>query len=210
MLRRPVLDEGGLSAEPAALGGEFEHELVRFDGGTQAGVRGAGSLSEVVLAGVDLSQARLGPALMLTDVALRRVDLSGAVLAEVTARRLELHGCRAMGLRLSFALVADVFVDGCQFDYATLHVARVKGPVCFRDCTFREATIGGDLSGVIFDGCGFAGAGFEAGAAKGCDLRSSQLVGASGLRTLRGARITADQAVSVADRLATEAGLIVQ
>ncbi|HEY3263498.1 MAG TPA: pentapeptide repeat-containing protein [Pseudonocardiaceae bacterium] len=208
VVRRAVLDQAALAVGPAALRGEFEHELVRVDGGSQAGVRGGGSVAESVLAGVDLSQARLGP-LMLTDAVFTQVDLSGAVLHEVTARRVELLRCRAMGVRLEFALVSDVYAEGCRFDYGSLHVARVKGRLAFRECTFREATIAGDLSDAVFLDCDFAGAEFDAGAAKGCDLRSSRLVGARGLLSLRGAMITADQAVSVADQLAAEAGLTV-
>ena len=208
MVRRAVVDEGALTVEVAGLHGEFEHELVRFEGGAQAEARGAGSMAESVLDGVDLSGARLGP-LMLTDVVLTQVDLSGAVLHEVTARRVELVRCRAMGVRLEFAQVADVYAEGCRFDYGSLHVQRAKGRAAWRECTFREATITGDLSDAVFLDCDFAGAEFDTALAKGCDLRSSRLVGARGLLSLRGARITADQAVSVADQLAAEAGLIV-
>jgi uncharacterized protein YjbI with pentapeptide repeats len=207
-LLRPAVDEDLLTVEPAALSGDFEHELVRFDGGTQVQVRGSGSMSESVLAGVDMSGARLRQ-LTLTDVAFEQVDLSGAVLDEVTARRVELVRCRAMGLRLVVAQLADVYAEGCRFDYGTLHVERAKGRAAFRECTFREATISGDLSDTVFIDCDFAAADFQAALAKGCDLRSSRLVGARGLLSLRGAQITAEQAVSVADQLAAEAGLIV-
>ena len=205
---RPAVDADLLAVEPAELSGDFEHELVRFDGGSQAEVTGSGSVSESTVAGVDLSGARLRP-LMLTDVAFERVDLSGAVLDEVTARRVELVRCRAMGVRLGFAQVADVYAEGCRFDYGTLHVERAKGVAAFRECTFREATISGDLSAAVFLDCDFAATEFGAVHAKGCDLRSSRLMGARGLLSLRGASITAEQAVSVADQLAAEAGLTV-
>ena len=44
-------------------------------------------------------------------------------------------------------------------------------------------------------------------AAAGFDLRGSRLAGSRGLLTLRGARITLEQTLTIADRLATEAGL---
>jgi len=80
----------------------------------------------------------------------------------------------------------------------------------FDGCTFTEAMVGGDLSSVVFTGCTFANAEFAATSADGCDLRGSALGGARGLLTLRGARVTADQTVTVAARLAAEAGLTVE
>ncbi len=206
-MRRPTIDTDRLTVEPADLDGEFEHELVRFDGGDQASVHGSGSLAESVLDGVDLSGATLHP-LTMTDVLLEQSELSTAVLRVVIVRRAELIRCRAVGLRMDLRQVSDLYVEGCRFDYATLRVMQVKGRVAFRECTFRDATIVGELTDVVFVDCDFAGAEFDAvGGATGCDLRSSRLVGARGLLTLRGARISADQAVSIADQLAAEAGL---
>lgn len=205
-LRRPVIDDDQLSGEPAAFGGEFEHELVRVDGGEQTECHGRGSLSESVFTGVDLTATTLHP-LTATDVRFEQVELSNAVLRDVVWRRVELVRCRAVGLRVDVRQLSDVYVEGCRFDYAALRIEQVKGPVAFRECTFREATIVGDLTGVVFVDCDFAAAEFDAVAAKGCDLRSSRLVGARGLLTLRGAQISPDQAVAVADQLAAEAGL---
>lgn len=215
-VRRPAFDRDELAVEPALFDGDFEYESVRFDGGAATEVRGAGSLSECLVAGVDLTGTRLQP-LTLTDVELERVELSGAILQDVTARRVELLRCRAMGLRLALAVAADVYAEGCRFDYATLHLGpgrglgsgRGRGRSAFRECSFRDGIITGDLSDVVFLDCDFAGTDFRAAAAKGCDLRSSRLVGARGLLTLGGAQITAEQAVSVADQLATEAGFAV-
>ncbi len=80
----------------------------------------------------------------------------------------------------------------------------------FAECRFREATITGDLSNVVFHECSLDGAGFEANKAVDCDLRTSDLLGARGVSRLRGARITLEQATSVAPVLAAEAGLSVE
>ena len=205
-MRRPTIDTARLVVEPVVLAGEFEHELVHFDGGSQASVHGRGSLAESVLTGVDLSGATLHP-LTMTDVLLEQTELSNAVLREVIVRRCEIVRCRAVGLRLDLRQVADLYVEGCRFDHATLRITQVKGRVAFRECTFRDATIFGELTDVVFLDCDFAGTEFDAVSAVDCDLRSSRLVGARGLLTLRGALISADQAVSVADQLAAEAGL---
>lgn len=205
-LRRPSIDDSVLTVGGADLAGEFEHEQVHFDHGDQTEVHGRGSLTESVLENVDLSGATLHP-LTLDDVRMERTELSNAVLREVVARRVELVRCRAVGLRADLLQVSDLYLDGCRLDHATLRITQTKGHIVFHDCTFREATVHGSLENVVFDHCDLTGTTFEAVAAVGCDLRSSALVGARGLLTLRGARITADQAVSVADRIAVEAGL---
>jgi uncharacterized protein YjbI with pentapeptide repeats len=173
----------------------------------------AGELAEDMavgasLDGVDLSGTRREP-LTLVDSVLRRCDLSAAVWQQVTLRQVELLDCRALGLRLSVELAQDVYCPGGRFDGATIRLSRVRGLVVFESCTFTDATLAGDLSSVLFRECTFDTAEFAASTADGCDLRGSDLAGARGLLTLRGARITADQAVSVAPRLASEAGLAV-
>jgi uncharacterized protein YjbI with pentapeptide repeats len=162
----------------------------------------------VALDGTDLAESRRSP-LTLVDSVLRRCDLSAAVWQSVTMRQVELLDCRALGLRLSVDLGQDVYAEGCRFDSATLRISRVRGLVVFDGCTFAGAMVGGDLSAVVFAGCTFEDAEFAATAAEGCDLRGSRLGGARGLATLRGARLTADQTVTVAPRLAAELGLTV-
>jgi uncharacterized protein YjbI with pentapeptide repeats len=59
-------------------------------------------------------------------------------------------------------------------------------------------------------GCDLADADFSGVTdARGLDLRESKLLGAKGLLSLRGARITGDQVLQVADDLAREVGLAV-
>lgn len=163
----------------------------------------------VALDGVDLAQSRRGP-LTLVDSVLRRCDLSAAVWQQVTLRQVELLDCRALGLRLSVDLAQDGYAEGCRFDHAVLRVERVRGLLVFAGCSFGDAVLSGDLSAVAFTDCSFAGTEFAATAAAGCDLRGSRLEGARGLLTLRGARLTVEQTVSVAPRLAIEAGLVVE
>jgi uncharacterized protein YjbI with pentapeptide repeats len=159
--------------------------------------------------GLDLAGTRRSP-LSLIDSVLRRCDLSAAVWQAVTMRQVELLDCRALGLRLSVDLAQDVYVDGGRFDAATLRISRVRGLVVFDNCTFTDAVVAGDLSSTVFTRCSFAGAEFAATAADGCDLRGSTLGESRGLLTLRGARVTTDQAVAFAPRLASEAGFTVE
>lgn len=161
------------------------------------------------LDGVDLAGSRRDR-LSLVDCVLRRCELTAAVWQQVTVRQTELVDCRALGLRLSVDLAQDLWVSGCRFDQSVLHLDRARGLVVFTGCTFAEAELSGDLSRVVAVDCDFDGAEFAASAADGLDLRGSRLAGARGLLTLRGAQVTVEQAVTVAARLATEAGLTVE
>lgn len=197
-----------MSAELVGFKGEFDLEYSLVDAGEQAGVTGEGSIAHSVVCRVDLSGSRLGP-VTLTDTTLEDVDLSNASVQRVTARRVEMLRCRGIGLQLSVEQASDLYVEGCRLDFAAIHIEKVKGIAAFVGCSFREAEISGFPSGVVFLDCDFANTEFAAANAKGCDLRMSRLVGARGLLGPRGALITADQAASVADQLAVEAGLIV-
>ncbi|KAA2250940.1 pentapeptide repeat-containing protein [Solihabitans fulvus] len=207
-VRRPSIDPDELVAEAADFAGEFDVDLARVTGDS-AGAAGRGSVTDSMLEQVDLADARLGP-LTVSDAVLTAVDLSNAAVTRLTARTVELVRCRAIGLRASFELAADLYAEDCQFDYATIDFDRVRGTVAFVGCSFKDATISGDLSSVLFDGCDLTGAQFEATRAKDCDLRTSRLADARGLARLHGALITTEQAVSIAVQLAAEVGLSVR
>ncbi|HEV8558257.1 MAG TPA: pentapeptide repeat-containing protein [Actinophytocola sp.] len=196
---------------PEALGtlaGELDLESVLVDGGDHTGLVAEGTITGSVLRQVDLSGARWGP-LTLVDVLLGQVDLSNASWQRVVARRTELRTCRAIGLRLSVELATDLSIVDCRLDYATLHLEKVKGVAAFTGCSFREATISGDLSNVLFLDCDFTDTEFRVTRAAKCDLRTSRLTSARGLLSLRGATISPEQAVSISTLIAAEAGLIV-
>jgi hypothetical protein len=90
-----------------------------------------------------------------------------------------------------------------------INIERVKGLAVFERCSFRQATIAGNLSNTVFLDGDFDAAQFAARGAKGCGLRTSALLGAHGMRSLAGATISSDQAVATERVLAAEAGLVV-
>ncbi|APU17335.1 MULTISPECIES: pentapeptide repeat-containing protein [Actinoalloteichus] len=207
-IQRPSLDPDDLTLERTDFKGPFDFSATHLRGGVQAGVVGEGSLSSVLVSSVDLSECRLDP-LELSNVRLDDVDLSNAVLPSVTARRLDVLGCRGIGLSLDFVQAMDVYVQACRFDFATIRFEQVKNAVVFRRCRFVESILAGDLSNIIFDECEFEKVEFAAVRAAGCDLTTTNLIDVHGLSTLRGAKISADQASSLAMRFASEAGLMV-
>lgn len=206
LVARPAFGPEALAELRFPPGDELDLIGARVVGDDAAGVRGEGELRRCLLESVNLSQSRFRP-LTLIDVSLHRVELSNAQWHSVTARRVELTDARAVGLGLSLDLAADLYAAQTRFDYAGIHLERIRGQVVFSDCSFREARLGGDLSGVVFRNCDLTDAEFTATAAKDTDLRSSRLAGARGLHSLRGAMIDVEQMVAVAGQLAAEAGL---
>ncbi|MFK0247861.1 pentapeptide repeat-containing protein [Amycolatopsis azurea] len=212
-VRRPSVEREDLAVEPAVFDGDFDFDAVHLDGGDQDGgdqdgVRGGGEIVRSLVSEVSLANARLDR-LTLSDVVLEGVDLSNAAIRELSARRVEILRCRAIGLGVSIASASDLYVENARFDYASLTVERVKGAAVFSGCSFRETVFSGDLSRLTFVDCDFTETEFAATGAAGCDLRGSRLSGVRGLLTLRGAKITAEQAVSIAGILAAESGLSV-
>ncbi|MGH3932432.1 MAG: pentapeptide repeat-containing protein, partial [Pseudonocardiaceae bacterium] len=207
-VQRPSLDVDELVAETLTFKGVFDVEEVRVDGTDPTGAIGEGRLSHVLVSEVNLAQCELGP-LELFDVRLENVELSNCSWQQVRAQRTEFLRCRGLGWRVGFYQIIDVYLVGCQFDYAVIRVDKVKGLLVFDDCSFREAMISGDLSNVIFSDCMLDAAEFDASKAKGCDLRGSQIAGTRGLLTLRGAMVDEQQAASAARAIASEAGLVV-
>ncbi|HEY9476625.1 MAG TPA: pentapeptide repeat-containing protein [Mycobacteriales bacterium] len=205
-MARPELGPGTLDERPFPVGDELDLLGARVVGGDAAEAHGEGEIRRCRLESVNLSQSRFHP-LTLIDVSLHQVELSNAQWHSLTARRVELTDARAVGLGLSLDLAADLYVEQTRLDYAGIHLERARGHVVFSGCSFREARLSGDLSGVLFVDCDLNGAEFTATAANGTDLRSSRLAGARGLHSLRGAMIDVDQLITIAGQLAAEAGL---
>jgi uncharacterized protein YjbI with pentapeptide repeats len=204
--RPPRVDASELRAVSSILSGELDLFQARLTC-DHAGLAGGGEMAEVVAEGASLAQSRLDP-LHLTDVVLRRTDLSNASWAGMTARRLMVSGCRTVGWRVICDFAEELVVEECRWEHGGLHLGRSRGGVVFRGCTFAGTSLRGDFSRMVFDGCDFAGAEFAVSAAARCDLRTSDLEGARGLTTLRGARIRSEQAMGIADLLAVEAGFL--
>ncbi|TQS46474.1 pentapeptide repeat-containing protein [Cryptosporangium phraense] len=202
--RAPQIEPDDLEPADSALDDEIDLYRNRVTG-SYVGAAGRGEIAQVHADGADFTGTKFEP-IDLSDVRIERSDLAGARWEGASARRVEISDSRLMGFRLIATFVEDVLITGCRWDDGGLYVRRGKGSVVFRDCTFSGTTLRGDLSGVVFDGCDLNGAEFGADAARKCDLRTSRMMGARGLTTLRGAIITPDQALSIADLLAAELG----
>ncbi|HEX5115162.1 MAG TPA: pentapeptide repeat-containing protein [Pseudonocardiaceae bacterium] len=207
-IRCPILDIEELSPSDISLSGHFDYDECQVEDVDQVGVRGQGSLRHVVLSQGSLAESRFTD-LELMDVAFRQVSLPNSSWERVTARRVEVIDCQAVGLQLGVTRAEDFYFEGCRLDYSNVDIEQHRGIIVFYRCTFKEAVLGGDLSKMVFSECDFKGAEFQARNAMNCDLTRSFLRGASGLLTMTGAVITGEQAMALSGQLAAEIGFVV-
>jgi uncharacterized protein YjbI with pentapeptide repeats len=205
-MRKPLVEVDRLTPLKEDLEFDFEWSERSIDGLDWTGQHGDGSLEGSAVRNTDMSGAELTP-FEVVDVAIDHSVLSNSRWERVTARRLEVTESQLVGWQAQFALVQDLYIADSRADFAGISIGSAKGPVVFERCRFMNATFLGDFSKAVFIDCKFPGADFSRVAnAKGCDLRRSELAGITGLMSLKGALITADQAVEIAGELATAAG----
>jgi uncharacterized protein YjbI with pentapeptide repeats len=207
-VKRPNFDVVELPSADLSLTGRFAHDECQAEGVDQVGVVGHGSLHHVMVSRSSLAESRLSD-LELMDVAFRQVTVPNASWEQVTARRVEWIDCQAVGFQLGLTKAEDLYFEDCRLDYARLDVDQHRGVIVFHRCTFKEAVLDGDLSGIVFSECDFRGAEFRAHRAVRCDLTRSRLAGSSGLLTLAGAMITEEQAMALSGQIAAEVGFVV-
>lgn len=205
-MRKPLWEPDRLRPFDEEPEPDFELSERLADGLQWISGHGDGSLEQSLLRSVDFSGTVLSP-FEIVDVTVERSVLANGRWERATARRLEITESNLVGWQAQFSLAQDVYIADCRADFAGISIGTAKGPVVFERCRFMNATFLGDLSKTVFIDCTFPGSDFSRVAnAKGCDLRRSELSGITGLMSLRGALITADQAVDIARELATAAG----
>jgi uncharacterized protein YjbI with pentapeptide repeats len=204
-VRRPSIEDDYLAFYEGTFKGLLDVESARVQGGSFVGVTGEGNVRRSRLSGVDLSESVFG-GLRLADVTMVDVDVSNSRWSQVSVVRLEMTGCRGLGWVLDLSDAGDVWVEDTRLDYAQIALGRPKGQVVFSGCVFRNGRLSGVWDGTVFLDCTFENTEFEVVSARSLDLRTSDLAGASGLLTLRGARIGEAQAAALAVPLAREAG----
>ncbi|THV30189.1 pentapeptide repeat-containing protein [Glycomyces paridis] len=205
-MRRPLVEADRLRPLTEEPDPDFELSELLIEGLEWTGAVADGSLEQSLLRSVDLSGTTLSP-FEVVDVVVERSVLANGRWERATVRRLEITDSQLVGWQAQFALAQDVYVADCRADFAGVSIGSAKGPVVFERCRFMNATFLGDLSKAVFIDCTFPGADFSrVSNAKGCDMRRADLSGITGLMSLRGALITADQAVAIAGELATAAG----
>ncbi|SDD86253.1 pentapeptide repeat-containing protein [Glycomyces harbinensis] len=205
-MRRPLWEAERLQPLEEPPDPDFELSERLLDGLQWTSAQADGSLDQSLVRSTDLSGTVLTP-FEIVDTTIERSVLSNSRWERATARRLEITDSNLVGWQTQFSLAQDVYIADCRADFAGISIGSAKGPVVFERCRFMNATFLGDFSKTVFIECTFPGADFSRVAnAKGCDFRQAELGGITGLMSLRGSLITADQAVEIAGELAKAAG----
>lgn len=144
----------------------------------------------------DLS-GRTFTGLHLRDTAFVHCDLSGAVLDRAVLERVTFTGCRLTGVVLSGTTLRDVRIADCRADLANLRMARASY-LLIEDTTLRGADLF-QLAGThvaVLD-CDLTGADLDRADLTGAHLHGTTLDDVHGVLSLRGARISRDQQVTL-------------
>jgi uncharacterized protein YjbI with pentapeptide repeats len=145
------------------------------------------------------------PGLTVSDVVFEECDVANAVWTGVTLTRVEMSGCRLLGLRANEADIQHLVVRRgtaslAQFRFAIFQAVR------FEECNLRGVDFqGADLRGVIFQGCDLREAQMSGAKLLNTDFRSSEIdgmqIGPADLGNLKGAIVEPVQAAYIAGQL---------
>ncbi|ADG97146.1 pentapeptide repeat protein [Segniliparus rotundus DSM 44985] len=158
-------------------------------------------LVEASLAGLVVERLRC------ENVEFVRCDLSGAIWDSAFLERAVFLDCRMTGLTLSGARLRDVRVESCGAELASFRMAKAERlhveASILRGADFQEAALA--QSRLVRSD--LRGAGFRRAQLSQVELRGSSLHGLVGVASLRGAQVTADQAVVLGMQLLAETGI---
>jgi uncharacterized protein YjbI with pentapeptide repeats len=162
------------------------------------------------LRGVSLAQTRWTAATVY-GCRFERVDLSGARLTDVTLERCEFVDCRVTGAQLGPAVLKNVIFDGCRLDYTNWTQVRTAGPAAVVHSNLDHAQITRSTLGqFLINGCSLDNLELADCDLRGADLRGNDLSTLTGLASLRGSTLTADQVHHLITALPRELDLTVQ
>ncbi len=147
------------------------------------------------------------PDVNLRDCIVSGSDFSGATLAPCYLERVLLTKDRLSGAQLYEGKVKDVIFDNCKLDMTNFRSAKFKR-VIFKECQMTST----DFSGAVFEDvemsdCSLEQVNFSNSKAISLDLRGSKLQEITGVTSLKGARISPEQLISITNNLAAEIGL---
>jgi uncharacterized protein YjbI with pentapeptide repeats len=132
------------------------------------------------------------------DTTLVTPNLSGCIFEGLIGQRILIQEARALGARLSGAVLDDLRVTGGDWRYALFLETRFRSAI-FEGVNLREASFqGANLAGVRFAGCDLSRADFRDARLSGTDFRGSRIEGLLvHEKDLRGATISPDQAIDL-------------
>jgi uncharacterized protein YjbI with pentapeptide repeats len=138
----------------------------------------------------------------LLDVRLDSCDLAGSDWQRAHMQRIELLGCRLVGMKLIDSEAEHALFQRCNGELARFWNSIIK-TARFEHCTLREASFAGsDLSGAVFRHCDLRKADLRDAKLQGADFRGSNLEGVHiGVKDRHGAILEPGQLIHLADLL---------
>jgi uncharacterized protein YjbI with pentapeptide repeats len=190
------------------------------DGAVHAGLFVAGAdLSGREAAGAELDKCRYRDVsfaqgrlsrVRVTDVEFDRCDLANLRARDSSVRRSMVTATRMTGLSWITGVIRDVIFDSCRIDLGYFSATRFF-TVVFRDCRLDQANFGDtELSDVQFDRCDLTGAQFSGARLADTRFSGCELSRLSGVTSLRGATITASDAMSLTGIFAEALGIRIE
>jgi len=143
----------------------------------------------------------------LVDATVENRDWANRRAPGVVLRRVELRLCRLTGAELGESALTDVTFAGCRLDLAALRFAKLER-VVFRDCRMAECDFHeASLSDVSFERCELREARFTGARVERVELAGCDLLGATGVEALRGARMPWNDVLANAPAFAIALGI---
>lgn len=201
-IQPPQMPRHLAAEEIRALADRSEYTALRLVKSDLTGQTAADVLCEQVECSRAVFQRTMLTGARLFDVRAATCDFSGADWRGARFRRVELIGCRLLGVQLPEAHLDDVLFRECNLENAVFASAVFKA-ARFEGCMLRGAFFdGADLRGVVFYRCDLTNADLQGANLRGADLRGTLLDGLRiGPKDVPGAIIDPSQAVQVAGLL---------
>jgi uncharacterized protein YjbI with pentapeptide repeats len=189
------LSDGGLHAGLAV-------DDVDFSGRQVAGFE----IDQCRYQGVSLSEVRLQRA-EIKDAEFSGCDLANLRARESSMRRSAIRSTRMTGFTWITGRISDVVFDGARIDLAYFSSTRFSR-VLFTSCRLEQANFGDtELTDVRFTDCDLTGAQFSGANLAQVSFTGCDLTGLAGVASLRGATITAADALTLAPVFAQALGI---
>lgn len=177
-MQPPQLDTSALAAVQVAqleTRGSYAQQLwqnLRFDAQEAEDV----AFEQLDVRSGSFQEAEL-PLLQIADCRFDTTDFANCSLGKAYLRRVELLGCRLLGLKLTDADLEDVLFSRCNARLLRCWTSSAKS-LRFEHCALQEASFdSSNLAGAVFYHCDLSGADFRNAKLRGADLRGSTLSG---------------------------------
>jgi uncharacterized protein YjbI with pentapeptide repeats len=147
--------------------------------------------------------------LRVWDSILVRCDLSASKFFGAGLLRSEFLGCRATGIQLGESTIKDVSFQNCKLNMVSFRKCKLER-VIFENCILDDADFNNaHLIDVTFVNCEMRGTDFSGASCSRVDLTKTSVGDLKGVRSLKGARVLPEQAITLTPLLCAELGIVI-